>query len=192
MSKVVAIAVSTGGPKALLKVVPSLNERLHCPVVIVQHMPVGFTKSLAGRLNELCPLPVTESVDSETLRDNHVYIAKAGVHLKVNRCGGTHKIYHTDEPDREGVKPCANYMYESLARSSFDEIIAVVMTGMGADGAEGLRYLDQYKKIKLIVQDKESAAVYGMPGNALKCNIKDCKVVNLNDIGSEIVKLAEG
>ncbi|MCR4696994.1 MAG: chemotaxis protein CheB [Lachnospiraceae bacterium] len=191
MKKIVAIACSTGGPRALQKVVPYLNEQLHCPVLVVQHMPVGFTKSLADRLNDQCPIPVKESINGESIVDNTVYFAKAGTHLKVQRLGNMHKVVHSDEPDREGVKPCANYMYESLADSGYNEIICVVLTGMGADGSEGIKYLQQYKNTKVLIQDKESCAVFGMPGSILKNNI-DCKICKLEDIGKEIVKLAEG
>lgn len=191
MKKIVAIACSTGGPRALQKVVPYLTDKLHCPVLIVQHMPVGFTKSLAERLNMQCPIEIKESINGESLLDNHVYIAKAGQHMKVQRLGNMHKVIHSDEPDREGVKPCANYMYESLADSTYDEIICVVLTGMGADGSEGIKYLQRYKNIKVLIQDKESCAVFGMPGSVLKNNI-DCRICKLEDIGKEIVKMAEG
>ena len=191
MRKIVAIACSTGGPRALQKVVPYLNERLRCPVVIVQHMPEGFTKSLAERLNEQCPLPVKESINGETLMDNHVYFAKAGKHMKISRLGNIHKIVHSDEPDREGVKPCANYMYESLANSLYQEIICVVLTGMGADGSEGLKYLEQHKNIKVIIQNKETCAVFGMPGSVKRNNIP-CEEFPIEEIGNEILKAVEG
>ncbi|MCR4649129.1 MAG: chemotaxis protein CheB [Lachnospiraceae bacterium] len=191
LKKIIAIACSTGGPKALQQVVPYLDERIGCPVVIVQHMPDGFTKALADRLNANSKLPVCESENNQILKNNNIYIAKAGFHLKIEKIRNEHRIIHTDEDTRLGVKPCADYMYESLATSGYDEIICVVLTGMGSDGSDGIEYLKQSKKIKLIVQDKDSCVVFGMPGSVLKRN-KDCITCKLSDIGNEIIKNAEG
>lgn len=189
-NKIIAISCSTGGPKALQKVIPFLDHKLNCPVLIVQHMPDGFTKPLAERLDLMTDIPVTESIDGQLIEDNHIYIAKAGIHLKVDKFRKQHRIIHDDSKPREGVKPCANYMYESLADSFYDEIICVVLTGMGSDGSEGIKYLNDKKKIKLLVQSKESCVVFGMPGSVLKTGIPS-QVYKLDDIGKEIKKLAE-
>ena len=191
VSKIIAIACSTGGPKALAEVIPALNNRINCPVVIVQHMTKGFTKTLADRLNLVSSLPVTEAEDGLKLENNKIYIAKAGKHFKVEPFRNEHRIVLTDEAIRQGVKPCADYMFESLANCKYDEIVCVVLTGMGSDSKDGIEFLKNKKKIKLIVQDKDSSVVYGMPGSVLKNN-KDAIVKKIGEIGNEIIKLAEG
>ena len=146
-SKIVAIASSTGGPRALQDVIPRLPANLNAPVVLVQHMPQGFTATLAERLNELSGITVSEAKEGEKLERGHVYIAQGGKHLKVEKLRDGYGIKFGDEPTREGVKPCANYMYESLAESSFDEVVCVVLTGMGADGTAGIKNLNQKKQL---------------------------------------------
>ena len=173
------------------EIVPFFNKSLNCPIIIVQHMPNGFTRTLAERLSLITDLPVTESVDSETLENNHIYVACAGKHLNVDKVGNIHRLTHDDSGLRLGVKPCANFTFESLANSDFDEIICVVLTGMGSDGAEGIARLKEVKKVKVLIQDEESSVVYGMPGSVLKSGI-DCKVVKLCNMGKEIVELTEG
>ncbi len=184
--KLVAIACSTGGPKALQSVIPRLPGNLNAPVMLVQHMPGGFTKSLADRLNSLSDIQVSEAVEGESLEKGHVYIAKGGKHLNYAKDGLRGKIHYSDEPTREGVKPCANYMYESLCSSDYDEIVCVVMTGMGADGTEGIKRLKASKKIHVITQDKGSCTVYGMPKAAESAGLSN-QVVSLDHIAQEIV-----
>ena len=140
-NKIVAIASSTGGPKALQAVIPKLPKDLNAPVVLVQHMPVGFTKSLAERLDSLSEVTVTEAREGEMLQKGHVYLSKGGMHMNVTSDSRKSCIHYSDEPSREGVKPCANYMYESLINSPFDQVVCVVLTGMGLDGTEGIRNL---------------------------------------------------
>ena len=185
-NKVVAIASSTGGPKALQAVIPRLPKNLNAPVVLVQHMPVGFTKSLADRLNTLSELEVSEAAEGDCIQKGHVYIAKGGSHLKVVTERGKSILHFSDEPTREGVKPCANYMYESLSDSPFDEVVCVVMTGMGMDGTEGIKNLKNKKKIHVIAQQEASCAVYGMPRAAVNAGLAD-QVVPLDSIAQEII-----
>lgn len=185
-NRIVAIASSTGGPRALQAVIPHLPKNLKTPVVLVQHMPVGFTASLAERLNSLSELNVKEAEDGEEIRPGWVYIARGGIHMEVLTRGGRHTIRFKEAPPREGVKPCANYMYESLADSDFDEIVCVVMTGMGADGTEGIRNLKKKKKVHVIAQDAETSTVYGMPKAVATSGLTD-QVVPLTSIATEIV-----
>lgn len=189
--KIVAIACSTGGPRALQEIIPKLPAILNAPVVVVQHMPDGFTKSLADRLNTISDIKVSESEDGEIIENDHVYIAKAGKHLNIVTDSSGHKVFHSDEGLREGVKPCANYMYESLRNSGFDEIICVVLTGMGADGTEGIINLSKEKNVKIIIQDEDSAVVYGMPGSILKKKL-DCEICSLDKISKRISEMLEG
>lgn len=186
--KIVAIASSTGGPKALQSVIPRLPEKLDAPVVIVQHMPAGFTESFAERLNSLSELTVKEAKEGETLKAGTVYIAMGGKHLNIRFDKGHHIISYTDEPNREGVKPCANYMYESLAQCRYDDMVCVVMTGMGADGTKGITYLknSNQKKIHVIAQEEESCAVYGMPRNVVNAGLAN-QVIPLEQIAQEII-----
>lgn len=185
-NKIVALASSTGGPKALQSVIPRLPRNLKAPVVIVQHMPAGFTASLAERLNSLSELKVKEAAEGDVLEAGNVYIAMGGKHLNVQSSGGRYSIHYTDQPTREGVKPCANYMYESLQDSRFDQIVCVVMTGMGADGTEGIKRLKTKKKIHVIAQEASSCAVYGMPKSIVTAGLAD-QTVPLDQIAQEII-----
>ncbi|MBQ4531531.1 MAG: chemotaxis-specific protein-glutamate methyltransferase CheB [Lachnospiraceae bacterium] len=185
--KVIALACSTGGPKSLQSVIPLLPANLSVPMLVVQHMPAGFTKSLADRLNDVSKVKVVEAADGEVLKPGCVYIAPGGKHLQIRNVGGQHKVALTDEPTREGVKPCANYMYESLADSSYEEIICVVLTGMGADGTKGIKFLDEKKKTYVIAQDEKSSVVYGMPKAIAETGLVD-EVVPLTSVTEAILK----
>lgn len=186
-TKVVAIASSTGGPKALQAVIPRLPAELDAPVLLVQHMPKGFTASLAERLNELSSVRVKEAAEGDELQSGTVYVAQGGMHMNVAASpGGKYVIHYTDEPTREGVKPCANYMYESLVNSQFDKIVCVVMTGMGADGTAGIKNLKPHKNIHVITQNQATCTVYGMPRSAENAGLSN-QVVPLDEIAQEII-----
>lgn len=181
--KLVAIACSTGGPNALKHVIPLLPANLNAPVVIVQHMPFGFTQSLAERLDTLSALSCKEATAGEKILRGNVYVAQGGQHMKV---GKNSEIIYSDEPVREGVKPCANYMYESLQDSEFDEIICVVLTGMGADGRDGIKSLAEKKKIYVIAQSEPTCTVYGMPRSIVEAGLVN-QIVDLDNIAQEII-----
>ncbi len=187
ISKIVAIASSTGGPKALQAVIPRLPADLKAPVLIVQHMPKGFTASFAERLDTLSQLKVIEAGEGEVLEEGKVYVARGGMHMNVvTGADGRCTIHYSDEPAREGVKPCANYMYESLLNSDFDEVTCVVMTGMGCDGTAGIRNLAANKKLHVIAQAETSCVVYGMPKSIVNAGLSD-QVVPLEQIAQEII-----
>lgn len=183
----VALACSTGGPKALQEVIPYLPKNLAAPVVIVQHMPEGFTASLATRLDEESKISVKEAADGDTLKPGNVYIAKGGSHLHVRKNGNGYKINLTDEPAVGGLKPCADIMYESLTDSEFEEIVCVVLTGMGADGSKGITTLSKSKKVYVIAQDEASSIVYGMP-KMIKATGLTNEVLDLTLIADAITK----
>lgn len=186
--KLVALACSTGGPKALQSVVPYLPKKLDAPVVIVQHMPAGFTQSMAKRLDEISEIPVKEAQEGDRLENGHVYIAPGGRHLEVRRMGdGSHVIKLNDMPPIGGLKPCANIMYDSLTGSGYDEIVCVVLTGMGADGTNGILSLEKSKPIHVIAQDAQSCVVYGMPKAIAEAGVVD-EVVSLNQVAKTITK----
>ena len=186
-TKIVALACSTGGPKALQSVVPFLPANLDAPVLIVQHMPEGFTAMMAQKLNGLSHMKVKEAAEGDLVTKGTVYVAPGGKHMNVARNGNEYRIKLTDEPIREGVKPCANYMYESLINSNYEEITCVVLTGMGADGTAGIKALAKEKNIYCISQDQASCVVYGMPKAIFEAGLVN-EVVPLDEVVGAIVK----
>lgn len=185
--KLVALACSTGGPKALQQVVPFLPKNLDAPVLIVQHMPAGFTASLAARLNELSEVTVKEAAAGDRIEKGTVYIAKGGAQMMLSKKGSDFVLNVTDDPPRKGLKPCADIMYESLLETDFDDITCVVLTGMGGDGTEGIRQLGDRHNIYVIGQDAESCTVYGMPKVLFEAGLTD-EVVPLTDVAGAITK----
>lgn len=183
----VAIASSTGGPKALQEVLSGLPGNLNAPVLIVQHMPAGFTATLAERLNNICALQVQEASENMPISKGNIYVARGGIHMMAVHKGGSDKIAFLDEPPREGVKPCANYMYESLKDCSYERIVCVVLTGMGADGTQGITNLKGHKELYVIAQNQESCAVYGMPRCVVAAGLAN-EVVPLEKVAEAIIK----
>lgn len=187
-NKIVALACSTGGPKALQDVIPYLDAKMDAPVVLVQHMPQGFTKSMADRLNEISPVRVKEAEDGEKLNKGCVYVAPGGKHIEVvKNPDGSHKVVYNNMPAIGGLKPCANIMYDSLTKSGYDEIVCVVLTGMGADGTNGILSLAQKKPIHVIAQNEETCVVYGMPKAIAETGVVD-EVVPLTNVAKTILK----
>jgi len=185
--KLVAIACSTGGPKALHTVLPRLPENLDAPILVVQHMPEGFTKSLADRLNELSRLYVKEAEDGEPLLKGTVYIAKGGSQMRVKRApDGRHTISISEEPARHGLLPCADIMYESLVDTDYD-ITCVVLTGMGSDGTAGISQLYRNKNIYVIAQNEETSIVYGMPRVVKEAGLVN-EILALDEISDAIIR----
>lgn len=186
--KLVAIACSTGGPKILKDVVSSMEPNINAPVVLVQHMPSGFTKSLAERLNDVSRIKVSEANDGDILEKGHIYIAQGGKQMRiVDGAAGTLKIKLTNEEPRDGLRPCANIMYESIAECDVDEVICAVLTGMGSDGTIGIGKLKEIKKTYVIAQDAATCIVYGMPRAVVGAGLAD-KVLPHNEIAKEILK----
>jgi len=187
-NKLVALACSTGGPKALYTVVPNLPENLDAGVLIVQHMPSGFTKSLADRLNEISSITVKEAEDGEILSKGIVYIAKGGYQMRLKKqADKSYRISLSQEPARHGLLPCADIMYESLVDTSFNQITCVVLTGMGGDGTAGIVKLSKNKNIYVIAQNEETSVVYGMPRVIKEAGLVD-EVVALKDVSDAITK----
>ncbi len=187
-NKLVALACSTGGPKALQSVIPFLPKNLDAPMVLVQHMPAGFTKSMADRLNEVSPIAVKEAEDGDKLEKGQIYVAPGGKHMEVVKCAdGSHKISLNNMPAIGGLRPCANITYDSLSKSGFDEIVCVVLTGMGADGTNGILSLGHHKPIHVISQSAETCIVYGMPKAIEESGVVD-DVVPLEKVAETIVK----
>lgn len=187
-NKIIAIGTSTGGPRALKDVIPKLPATIAAPIVIVQHMPPGFTLSLAERLNSLSNVTVKEASDGETLINGTAYIAPGGFHLSVKKIGNQSVLHlHKEEP-RRGHRPSVDVMFESLAEIKDIETVAVIMTGMGADGTEGLIKLKQAANCYAIAEAEESCVVFGMPKSAIKTKLVD-EVVHVNQISDCISRL---
>lgn len=187
-NKIVSIACSTGGPKSLQHVIPYLPENLDAGVVLVQHMPKGFTASLAMRLNSLSKAVVKEAEDGEVIEKGHVYIAPGGMHIIIAQSGKNHVIRYSDQPPVDGLRPCANIMFESLSDTDYDDITCVVLTGMGADGTKGIQSLvDTGRRVHVIAQDAESCIVYGMPRAIAEAGLAN-EIQPLNKISESIIK----
>ncbi len=187
-NKIVALACSTGGPKALQSVIPFLPSNLDAPMVLVQHMPAGFTKSMADRLNDISPIQVKEAEEGDILQKGTVYIAPGGKHMEVKKNpNGSHRIVLNDMPAIGGLKPCANITYDSLRDCGYDQVVCVVLTGMGADGTNGIRTLAGSKPVYVIAQDAATSVVYGMPKAIAEAGMVD-EVVPLTEIAKSIIK----
>ena len=187
-SRLVALACSTGGPKALQSVIPYLPKNLNAPVVLVQHMPKGFTRSMAERLNELSDIFVKEAEDGDILEAGKVFVAPGGYHMEIEtRRDGVSLVRLNSKPAIGGLRPCANVMYDSIKATNYDHITCVVLTGMGMDGTEGIVALDKVKNIYTIAQDEQSSVVYGMPRAVADAGVTD-EIVPLKEIAKSIIK----
>lgn len=184
--KLVVIGTSTGGPQALQTVITRLPKNLPCGVVVVQHMPAGFTKSLADRLNSISEIAVKEAEHDEIIRPGQVYIAPGDYHLRIVPASQSErKMVLSQEPRVGNLRPTVNYMFDSASRFGKD-LISVIMTGMGSDGYEGM------KKIKAtggysIAQDENSCVVYGMPKAVVDAGLAD-EIRPLDKIAEAIVE----
>ncbi|WP_027408704.1 chemotaxis response regulator protein-glutamate methylesterase [Anoxybacteroides tepidamans] len=187
--KIICIGTSTGGPRALQQVLTQLPKQIPAPIVIVQHMPKGFTKSLAQRLDSLCDISVREVEHLEELKQGVAYIAPGGAHFTVASSGQS-LIAHLDySPPRNGHRPSVDVLFESVSALSGYSKIAVIMTGMGSDGTNGLKRLKEAGETKAIAESEETAVVFGMPKSAIAANLVD-DVVPLEGIAETIMKYA--
>lgn len=181
--KLVAIGTSTGGPVALQRVLTQLPANFPAPIVLIQHMPAAFTKAFAERLDKLCRISVKEAEDGDILRPGLALLAPGGKQMMIDGRGAV-KILPGDE--RLNYKPCVDITFGSAAKSYGDKVLAVVLTGMGADGREGARLLKQGGS-SVWAQDEASCVIYGMPMAIVKADLADT-VYGLDDIGKHIVE----
>ncbi|MEI7027313.1 protein-glutamate methylesterase/protein-glutamine glutaminase [Paenibacillus sp. y28] len=167
--QIVAIGTSTGGPKALQQVLTRLPASFPAPVVIVQHMPPGFTKSLAERLDMLSEIRVVEAEDDMILYASTAYIAPGGYHMKIVSHGPSqYRIRLNKEDPRGGHRPSVDILFESLIPVAGLKRHAVLMTGMGSDGARGMLGLRQAGAVSTLAEAEETCVVYGMPRSAVE------------------------
>ncbi len=173
--KAVALGVSTGGPMALLQIIPQIPKNFPLGIAIVQHMPPRFTQSMAMRLNSMSKVTVKEAEDGDTLLPSTVLIAPGGKHMVFERSNGEVKARITDEPHDTLYHPSADVMMKSIVEAINAPLIGVIMTGMGKDGLEGLKLIKR-KNGYVVAQDEETCIVYGMPKAAVDEGVADTVV----------------
>lgn len=186
---IVVIGTSTGGPKALKKVISSIPPNVKAAFLVVQHMPSGFTKSLANRLDYVSMVKVKEAEENEIIKCGHVYIAPGDFHLLVKKnSDNSLRIKLTKDPPVNRHRPSVDVLMRSVSETKLQNIIGVVMTGMGRDGSEGVKILKELNKAYIIAQDEKSSIVFGMPREAILKGVVDV-VASLNEIANEIMKI---
>lgn len=186
--ELIAIGISTGGPNALRDVFKMIDPRLKQPVLVVQHMPAGFTQEFAESLNHICPLEVTEAKDGEPIVGGHVYVAPGGYHMFVEHRPLGNIIKLSQEEQRNGHRPSVDVLFESVAKIYKNHALGVIMTGMGRDGAAQLAEMRK-KGAWTLGQDQATSIVYGMPKVANELGAVQ-KQVPLREMADEISKLA--
>ncbi|WP_188454370.1 protein-glutamate methylesterase/protein-glutamine glutaminase [Virgibacillus oceani] len=186
---IVTIGTSTGGPRALQRVLTDLPGDFMPPIVIVQHMPAGFTKSLADRLNTLTGIHIKEAVHGEIIQQNTAYIAPGNYHMRIHRFGTALVIDLTQDAAYNGHRPAVDVLFKSVAQLNNINKIAVLLTGMGSDGSEGIKKLkEEDPNAYVIAESEETSVVYGMPKAALKTNCVN-QVIHLHQVGETITHL---
>ena len=186
--RIILVGTSTGGPRALQEVITKIPSTVGAPILIVQHMPPGFTKSLASRLDQLSQIHVKEAEHGEVLQNGIAYIAPGGFHLKLRKIGSTFAVVLDDEePPRSGHRPSVDVMFESVSQYNDLDKIAVIMTGMGHDGSKGLTQLKETGNVISIAESQQTCIVYGMPKAAVETQLVD-EVADVDDIAETIMK----
>lgn len=187
-TEVVAIGISTGGPPALIQMLPQLPANFPVPVLVVQHMPPLFTRSLADDLARRCAVKVCEAADGQLLTPGWVYIAPGGKQMKLEPGEPTPIIRITDDPPENSCTPSVDYLFRSVANIFGRYALGVIMTGMGYDGAAGCRLLSQ-RGAPVLAQDEATCVVYGMPRLPIEEGI--AKAVPLEGMADEIIRLTK-
>jgi two-component system chemotaxis response regulator CheB len=186
---VVVIGISTGGPVALHKMIPMIPVDLGVPILIVQHMPVIFTKSLAEHLDMKSPLKIVEATDNELVMPNIVYIAPGGRHMTVKKCGIDIRIALIDSPPINSCRPAVDMLFESVSDVYKGNVLALIMTGMGSDGLHGIIKLKTVT-CYVITQSEDSCVVYGMPKIIDEVGLSD-EHVHLDEIADRITHIVK-
>lgn len=186
ISQIVAIGTSTGGPRALHEVITALPQNIKAPILIVQHMPPRFTKSLAQRLDTFSEISVVEAEHGMLLENGKAYVAPGGYHMRLVALNHTYQIQLTSDAARNGHRPSVDTLFDSLIPFNELERHIVLMTGMGSDGAQGMKQLFDNGVKSTIAEAEESCIVYGMPRSAVELGAAN-KVLPLTQIASEII-----
>ena len=187
--EIIAIGISTGGPNALRDVFKAIDPDLKQPILVVQHMPAGFTAEFANSLDNICPLKVTEAKDGEPILSGHIYIAPGSYHMFVEHKPLGNFIKLSQDEPRNGHRPSCDVLFESIANIYKNHALGVIMTGMGRDGAAQITEMRK-KGAWTLGQNKDSSIVYGMPKVAFEMGGVQ-KQVALEDMAGEISKLAK-
>ena len=183
--EIVAIGVSTGGPEALARFLPTFPAGFPVPIVIAQHMPPLFTSLLAERLASKCSMDVREAKSGELLAPGYIWIAPGDYHLVVSQEGGVVHLRTHQEPRENFCRPSVDVLFRSVAEVFGGRALGVVLTGMGQDGLKGCEVLHAGGS-HIIIQDEASSVVWGMPGFVARAGLAD-KILHLDQIGPEIV-----
>jgi len=187
--KAVTIGISTGGPFALLQMIPKLPKNFPVGLAVVQHMPPRFTKSMADRLDGLSQIRVREAADGDAMEPGLALIAPGGQHMTFARSSGTIRVKISDEPRNTLYHPCADIMMTSAAEVFDAPLLGLIMTGMGKDGLEGLKAIKR-KGGFVVAQDESSCVVYGMPKAAVDEGVADV-IHPLDEIAGTLTKIFE-
>ncbi len=187
-SAIIGIGISTGGPEALSRMLPQIPGNLNVPILIVQHMPAAFTQTIASNLNDKCAIEVRAAVDGEPLIPNTALFAPGGKQMKVVKRadGKTFIVRVTDDRPENNCKPSADYLFRSIARCYGNRATGVIMTGMGYDGALGLKLMKR-NGAAIIAQNEETCTVFGMPKEPIEAGIVDV-IAPLDKIAEEICR----
>lgn len=187
---IVAIGVSTGGPQALTKVLPKLPASFPAPIVIVQHMPPKFTKSLADDLDRRCQLRVMEATQGQPVRKGEVLIAPGGKHMRVVKAATGPVIQLTDDPPERNCKPAVDLLFRSVATNYGPKAVGVVLTGMGDDGTLGAKQM-KAAGATIVAQDEATCVVYGMPKSIVDNELADA-ILPLDRVHEHLIATAAG
>ena len=182
--KIVVIGVSTGGPNALAELLPHLVKPFPVPIVIVQHLASSFTGILADRLSTVSGFPVLEGKSDDILIPGTAWVAPGGQHLEIISKGGFVRMMTTEGPPENSCRPAADVTFRSAAKAYGAHVLGVVLTGMGMDGLQGSRAIKENNG-RILVQDKDSSVVWGMPGAVYQAGLAD-KMVPLKEMAAEI------
>ncbi|MFM8830740.1 MAG: chemotaxis-specific protein-glutamate methyltransferase CheB [Spartobacteria bacterium] len=183
------IGVSTGGPLALSKIFPLLSPKIPVPILIVQHMPPGFTKSLAEQLDKSSPLTIKEACEGDIATPGEVLFAAGGYHMEVHRnADGKFQVHLTSTPPVHSCRPSVDVLFDSAAKCNLRGAVSVILTGMGTDGADGVANLKAACPVWCIAQDAPTSTVYGMPQAVAQRDLHD-EILPLPEIAPRLNKI---